>query len=145
MPSHTHTHTTLPRPKEEVARQLTLIDFEMFRRLEPCELLNLNWMKEETKYVMSPNVMKMINRFNLVRGCGVCVCVCVVCERGCVCVCFVLGTFVCVYVCVCSPVAQVSQWLASEIVREPEVKRRALRLEHLIRIGVALRDLKYVL
>lgn len=51
----------------------------MFRRLEPCELLNLNWMKEESKYVLSPNVMKMINRFNLVRThpllCVCCVCV----------------------------------------------------------------------
>jgi hypothetical protein len=47
----------------EVARQLTLLEFENFLAIQPKECLNLSWSKEgrETK---SPNIVKMINRSN---------------------------------------------------------------------------------
>lgn len=67
---------------------------------------------------------------------------------ACISSCSVYCVVLCVTVFVCwsgsSPhtALQVSQWLASEVVRESDVKRRALRLEHVIRIGVALRELK---
>ena len=47
----------------EVARQLTLMDFEIFSAIKPGELLNSNWSKTKHKH-RSPNVLKMASRFN---------------------------------------------------------------------------------
>ncbi|GAM22694.1 hypothetical protein SAMD00019534_058690 [Acytostelium subglobosum LB1] len=49
--------------EEEVARQLTLIDFEIFSSIKPSELLNQSWNKPKLRH-RSPNVMLIINRFN---------------------------------------------------------------------------------
>jgi son of sevenless-like protein len=49
--------------EEEVARQMTLIEFEHFKSIEPQELLNQAWNKVKLRN-RAPNVIKMIKRFN---------------------------------------------------------------------------------
>eukprot|EP01132_Coremiostelium_polycephalum_P007683 gene7683-9451_t len=51
----------------EIARQLTLIEFELFRNIASKELLSLSWQKSD-KEVRSPNLLKMIHRFNEVSN-----------------------------------------------------------------------------
>eukprot|EP01094_Clydonella_sp_ATCC50884_P017153 TRINITY_DN2930_c0_g1_i4.p1 TRINITY_DN2930_c0_g1~~TRINITY_DN2930_c0_g1_i4.p1 ORF type:complete len:663 (-),score=176.22 TRINITY_DN2930_c0_g1_i4:230-2110(-) len=48
---------------EEVARQLSLADFEIYHTIRPSELLGQAWSKPKTKH-KSPNVLKFISRFN---------------------------------------------------------------------------------
>lgn len=48
---------------EELARQLTLMEFETFRAIRPSELLNQVWNKPKQRH-RAPNVVKMIRRFN---------------------------------------------------------------------------------
>ncbi|KAI9138851.1 ras guanine nucleotide exchange factor domain-containing protein [Paraphysoderma sedebokerense] len=42
----------------ELARQITLIEFDLFRNLKPFEFLDQAWMKED-KTVKAPNILKM--------------------------------------------------------------------------------------
>lgn len=49
--------------EEEIARQLTLIDFEIYSSIKMSELLNQSWNKPKLRH-RSPNVIRMINRFN---------------------------------------------------------------------------------
>eukprot|EP00027_Filamoeba_sp_ATCC50430_P005761 CAMPEP_0168547718 /NCGR_PEP_ID=MMETSP0413-20121227/4184_1 /TAXON_ID=136452 /ORGANISM="Filamoeba nolandi, Strain NC-AS-23-1" /LENGTH=1073 /DNA_ID=CAMNT_0008577987 /DNA_START=51 /DNA_END=3269 /DNA_ORIENTATION=- len=50
----------------EVARQLTLIDFNNIRRITPQELSHQAWNKAHSKE-LAPNVVEMITRFNTVN------------------------------------------------------------------------------
>jgi hypothetical protein len=50
---------------EEIARQLTLIDYEYFAAIKPTELLNQAWNKPSLQS-RCPNVMAAIERFNIV-------------------------------------------------------------------------------
>eukprot|EP01103_Thecamoeba_quadrilineata_P017484 TRINITY_DN6226_c0_g1_i1.p1 TRINITY_DN6226_c0_g1~~TRINITY_DN6226_c0_g1_i1.p1 ORF type:complete len:479 (-),score=114.46 TRINITY_DN6226_c0_g1_i1:54-1382(-) len=52
-------------PSLEVARQLTLLEFEIFRSIKPRELLRKSWMKPN-KEDLAPNVISLIQRFNTV-------------------------------------------------------------------------------
>eukprot|EP01102_Stenamoeba_stenopodia_P000954 TRINITY_DN10866_c0_g1_i1.p1 TRINITY_DN10866_c0_g1~~TRINITY_DN10866_c0_g1_i1.p1 ORF type:complete len:788 (-),score=154.84 TRINITY_DN10866_c0_g1_i1:93-2456(-) len=52
-------------PEEELARQLTLGDFELFTNIKSSELFNLNWTNEKATE-LSPHVCKMIHRFKLI-------------------------------------------------------------------------------
>lgn len=47
----------------ELARQITLIDYELFGQIRPSELLNQSWNKPKLKH-RSPHVLEMIQRFN---------------------------------------------------------------------------------
>jgi hypothetical protein len=58
--------TILHVDPEELARQMTLIDEELWCKIQPWELLGQAWMKEE-KAEKSPNVLAMIVRFNTVN------------------------------------------------------------------------------
>jgi len=49
--------------EEELAKQLTLIEFSTYRAIEPLEVLNQAWNKASLRH-RSPNVMRMISRFN---------------------------------------------------------------------------------
>eukprot|EP01113_Clastostelium_recurvatum_P023851 TRINITY_DN2845_c0_g1_i3.p1 TRINITY_DN2845_c0_g1~~TRINITY_DN2845_c0_g1_i3.p1 ORF type:complete len:831 (+),score=173.86 TRINITY_DN2845_c0_g1_i3:194-2494(+) len=49
--------------EEEIAKQLCLIDFDTYKSIEPVELLNQAWNKPALRF-RSPNVMRMITRFN---------------------------------------------------------------------------------
>jgi len=49
--------------EEEIARQLTLIEFGIFQAIQPSELLNQAWSRPRLRH-RSPNVLKMIHRFN---------------------------------------------------------------------------------
>lgn len=49
--------------EEEIARQMTLIDFEIYSSIKLSELLNQSWNKPKLRH-RSPNVIRMINRFN---------------------------------------------------------------------------------
>jgi hypothetical protein len=48
---------------EEIARQLTCIEFSIFSLIKPTEFLNQAWNKPSLQH-RSPNVLKMIDRFN---------------------------------------------------------------------------------
>eukprot|EP01111_Echinosteliopsis_oligospora_P014929 TRINITY_DN5748_c1_g1_i1.p1 TRINITY_DN5748_c1_g1~~TRINITY_DN5748_c1_g1_i1.p1 ORF type:complete len:673 (+),score=164.12 TRINITY_DN5748_c1_g1_i1:79-2019(+) len=48
---------------EEIARQLTILDFEMYSSIKASELLNQSWNKPKLKH-RSPNVLRTIARFN---------------------------------------------------------------------------------
>ncbi|KAJ6229692.1 guanine nucleotide exchange factor [Anaeramoeba flamelloides] len=51
----------------EFARQLNILDFQLFQKIHPNELLNLNWNKGSTlkeREANAPNVHKFIQRFN---------------------------------------------------------------------------------
>jgi len=50
---------------EEIARQLTLIDYETFAVIKPAELLNQAWAKPALQK-RAPNILAMIERFNIV-------------------------------------------------------------------------------
>jgi hypothetical protein len=52
---------------EELARQLTLIEFDTFYRIQTSELLQQSWMKPKLKH-RAPNVLAMIARFNNVSS-----------------------------------------------------------------------------
>jgi len=57
---------------EEVARQLTLIEHELFKGIQPNECIKMKWTKDNK--ALAPNIHKMINRFNQVSmwvGCEV--------------------------------------------------------------------------
>jgi len=49
--------------EDELARQLTLIEFDNYKAIEPIELLNQAWNKAHLKH-RSPNILRMIARFN---------------------------------------------------------------------------------
>jgi len=49
--------------ESEIARQLTLIDFKMFQKIRPCELLNQAWNKDKLKH-RAPNILSIISRSN---------------------------------------------------------------------------------
>ncbi|EFA76027.1 Ras guanine nucleotide exchange factor [Heterostelium album PN500] len=51
----------------EMARQLTIIEFDMYRQIASKELLSLSWQKND-KETRSPNLLKMIHRFNEVSN-----------------------------------------------------------------------------
>lgn len=48
---------------EEIARQMTIIDSNLFRNIKPQEFLNLGWTKPD-KETRSPGIIAMINMFN---------------------------------------------------------------------------------
>jgi len=50
-----------------LARQFTIHEFEIYRKVQPVELLNLAWSNAKLKH-RAPNVLKMIERFNVVSG-----------------------------------------------------------------------------
>ncbi|EGC30159.1 hypothetical protein DICPUDRAFT_41848, partial [Dictyostelium purpureum] len=49
--------------EEEISRQLTLMDFEIFSNIKATELLNQSWNKPKLRH-RSPNVLSLIARFN---------------------------------------------------------------------------------
>ncbi|EGG21142.1 RasGEF domain-containing protein [Cavenderia fasciculata] len=48
----------------DVATQITLIEFELFKSIRPQELIDLAWTKSKTKTKTSPNVVRFIDHFN---------------------------------------------------------------------------------
>ena len=47
----------------EIARQMTLTTQFIYCKIDPLELVNAHWTKKD-KHLNSPNVMKLIDRFN---------------------------------------------------------------------------------
>eukprot|EP01114_Cavostelium_apophysatum_P016104 TRINITY_DN4525_c0_g1_i1.p1 TRINITY_DN4525_c0_g1~~TRINITY_DN4525_c0_g1_i1.p1 ORF type:complete len:1270 (-),score=350.50 TRINITY_DN4525_c0_g1_i1:96-3905(-) len=47
----------------EIARQLSIIEFENYEKIQPSELLNQNWTKPSTQH-NTPNILKLIARSN---------------------------------------------------------------------------------
>jgi hypothetical protein len=47
----------------EVARQLTLIEFDLFTKIRPREFVGLSWMKDD-KEVKAPNIIRMVRWSN---------------------------------------------------------------------------------
>jgi len=52
---------------EEIARQLTLIEYNLYKSIKPWEFFNQSWTKKD-KEILSPNILNMIKRFNKVSG-----------------------------------------------------------------------------
>jgi len=77
----------------EVARQLTLIEHNLYRTITPCECLRQRWTGKD-KATLAPNIIALIDRFN-----------------------------------------KVSRWCCSEIVREKDLKSRAVVLNRFILIA----------
>ena len=50
---------------EELARQITLIDSALYRKIKPSEFLHSGWTKSD-KEARSPGILAMINSFNIV-------------------------------------------------------------------------------
>ncbi len=48
---------------EEVARQMTLIESDLFRKIQPREWLKQSWTRSDKKK-RAPGIMNMIHRFN---------------------------------------------------------------------------------
>jgi hypothetical protein len=44
---------------------MTLIEWELFKPIAPKEFLSLSWQKEDRE-IKSPNLLKLISRFNQV-------------------------------------------------------------------------------
>jgi hypothetical protein len=78
---------------EEIARQITLMDFEIYSSIKLSELLNQSWNKPKLRH-RSPNVIRMINRFN-----------------------------------------EMSQWVASSILRQEKIRDRTRIMAKFIRIA----------
>lgn len=53
--------------KIEIARQLTIIEWELFSRIKPHELLNQCWNKPKLRH-RAGNVLAMINRSTEISG-----------------------------------------------------------------------------
>ena len=51
--------------EEELARQMTILEFDTYRRIKPAELLNQAWLKKRYKY-RAKNVLTLISRFNAI-------------------------------------------------------------------------------
>ena len=51
----------------EIARQLTIIESNLYRDIKPQECLGLAWSKKNAQE-RAPNILKMINRFNIVSN-----------------------------------------------------------------------------
>jgi len=52
---------------DDVADQLTLIEWEMYKEVEDGEFLHLNWKKDDAKKKrLAPNVINLVERFNSV-------------------------------------------------------------------------------
>jgi hypothetical protein len=61
------TWTLLDLDEEEIARQLTVIDWETYERIKPSELLNQAWSKPKLKH-RAPHVLALIKRFNMISS-----------------------------------------------------------------------------
>ena len=48
---------------EEIARQLTIIDFSLFSKIKPAELLNQAWQKQKYKH-RAQNILRLVERMN---------------------------------------------------------------------------------
>eukprot|EP01133_Synstelium_polycarpum_P003446 gene3446-3915_t len=54
----------LVMPAEDIARQLTLIEFSIYSKIQTSEFLNQSWVKEKTRH-LAPNIRAAIDRFNM--------------------------------------------------------------------------------
>jgi len=59
--------TLLELDEEEIARQLTVMDWESFSKIKPYEMLDCAWSKPKLRY-RSPHVLEMIRMFNVLSG-----------------------------------------------------------------------------
>jgi son of sevenless-like protein len=92
---------------EEIARQLTIIEYNLYKTIKPWEFFNQSWTKKD-KEILSPNILNMIKRFNKV--------------------CIQVFQFVtCVF--------QVSNWVATEIVKGENLKARVGVLAKFVEIA----------
>lgn len=52
----------------EIAKTLTILEFDIFKKVIPNEfLIKIGWQQEHNKNFNSPNINKLIHRFNEVN------------------------------------------------------------------------------
>lgn len=49
--------------EEEIARQITIIDYNLYEKIKPSELLSKNWSSAQLKYKCT-NLNNCLSRFN---------------------------------------------------------------------------------
>jgi hypothetical protein len=52
----------------EFARQMTLRDEEVYRKIKPRELMNQAYSQKDVAHIISPNVVQLISRFNQISA-----------------------------------------------------------------------------
>eukprot|EP01117_Protostelium_nocturnum_P010367 TRINITY_DN372_c0_g2_i1.p1 TRINITY_DN372_c0_g2~~TRINITY_DN372_c0_g2_i1.p1 ORF type:complete len:524 (+),score=206.53 TRINITY_DN372_c0_g2_i1:219-1790(+) len=63
LPSTTGKISLLDIHPQEIARQMTLIEYKLFEQIQPKECLDQSWNKDGNR--RAPNIVALINRFNL--------------------------------------------------------------------------------
>jgi hypothetical protein len=102
---------------DELARQITIIGYELWWRIKPWEFLGQAWNKKG-KEEKAPNILAMINRFNEV---------CIDMPHWWSCLCPTMDFN--------AGFAQMSGWTASEIIRCEQMKRRVKVLQKFIELA----------
>ncbi|KNC49780.1 cell division control protein [Thecamonas trahens ATCC 50062] len=66
MPKQLHPaqYTFLKLSPVELARQLTIMEFDLYRRIKPWEFLNQGWTKKDVTPLPSPHIVALTNHFN---------------------------------------------------------------------------------
>uniref|UniRef100_A0A6B2KX29 Ras-GEF domain-containing protein n=1 Tax=Arcella intermedia TaxID=1963864 RepID=A0A6B2KX29_9EUKA len=67
LPKNISDFTVFDVPPKELSRQITLIEWKLWKGIQPWECLGLAWTKKD-KLNLAPNVLALINRFNYVSG-----------------------------------------------------------------------------
>ncbi|KAJ6234207.1 guanine nucleotide exchange factor [Anaeramoeba flamelloides] len=67
LPKDLNNFTFMELDRVEFARQITLIEFNLFRKIKPKECLKQGWTKKD-KQIRAPNIVNLTNYFNNMSG-----------------------------------------------------------------------------
>jgi len=61
---HPAQYTFMKLSPVELARQLTIMEFDLYQRIKPWEFLNQGWTKKDEEPIPSPHIVAMTSHFN---------------------------------------------------------------------------------